>query len=219
MEEDTMRLRHIKGAEEEIARSPFVVQDPASLKGRWHELFGNRNPVHIEIGMGKGRFIMELAARNPEINYVGIERYSSVLLRGLQKRTGITLSNIYFIRLDALELSEVFGENEVERIYLNFSDPWPKDRHAKRRLTSERFLAVYDKILRPDGRIEFKTDNRDLFEYSLESIPAAGWQIGWMTFDLHHSEMASDNVMTEYEIKFASEGHPICKLTAMRGIK
>lgn len=214
-----MRLRHIKGAEEEIARSPFVVQDPASLKGRWHELFGNRNPVHIEIGMGKGRFIMELAARNPEINYVGIERYSSVLLRGLQKRTGITLSNIYFIRLDALELSEVFGENEVERIYLNFSDPWPKDRHAKRRLTSERFLAVYDKILRPDGRIEFKTDNRDLFEYSLESIPAAGWQIGWMTFDLHHSEMASDNVMTEYEIKFASEGHPICKLTAMRGIK
>lgn len=214
-----MRLRHIKGAEEEIARSPFVVQDPASLKGRWHELFGNRNPVHIEIGMGKGRFIMELAARNPEINYVGIERYSSVLLRGLQKRTGITLSNIYFIRLDALELSEVFGENEVERIYLNFSDPWPKDRHAKRRLMSERFLAVYDKILRLDGRIEFKTDNRDLFEYSLESIPAAGWQIGWMTFDLHHSEMASDNVMTEYEIKFASEGHPICKLTAMRGIK
>ena len=218
MEENVMRLRHIKGAEEEIANSPFVVQDPAAFKGRWCELFGNSNPVHIEIGMGKGRFIMELAGQNPGINYIGIERYSSVLLRGLQKRAGLTLPNIYFIRLDALGLSEVFGENEVERIYLNFSDPWPKDRHAKRRLTSERFLAVYDKILQQDGQIEFKTDNRDLFEYSLESIPAAGWQVSWMTFDLHRSEVAASNVMTEYEIKFASEGHPICKLTAMRGM-
>ena len=150
-----MRLRHIKGAEEEIAESPYVVQDPQSLKGKWHEFFGNDNPIRIEVGMGKGKFIMELAQMNPDINYVGIERYSSVLLRGLQKRAELELSNIYFMRIDALELADVFAEDEVERIYLNFSDPWPKDRHAKRRLTSDRFLAVYDKILQPDGIIEF----------------------------------------------------------------
>lgn len=212
-----MRLRHIKGAEQEIAESPYVVQEPETLKGRWHELFGNDNPIRIEVGMGKGKFIMELAQKNPDVNYVGIERYSSVLLRGLQKRAELELSNIYFIRLDALELGEVFGEGEVDRIYLNFSDPWPKDRHAKRRLTSDRFLAIYDKILKKDGRIEFKTDNRDLFDYSLESIPAAGWRVDMQTFDLHHSDMAEGNVMTEYETKFASEGKPICKLTASRG--
>jgi len=211
-----MRLRHIKGAEEEIAESPYVVQDPQSLKGRWHEFFGNDNPIRIEVGMGKGKFIMELAQMNPDINYVGIERYSSVLLRGLQKRAELELSNIYFMRIDALELTEVFAENEVERIYLNFSDPWPKDRHAKRRLTSDRFLAVYDKILQPDGIIEFKTDNQDLFRYSLESIPEAGWQGTSPTFDLHHSDMAEGKVMTEYETKFSAEGKPICKLTARR---
>lgn len=209
-----MRLRHIKGAEEEIANSPYVIQDPKAVKGKWRQLFGNPNPIRIEIGMGKGKFIMELAAQNPDVNYVGIERYSSVLLRGLQKREQLELSNIYFIRLDALELAEVFEAGEVERIYLNFSDPWPKDRHAKRRLTSPQFLTVYQKILAPDGAVEFKTDNRGLFEYSLESIPAAGWQITEQTFDLHHSPMASGNVMTEYEEKFASEGKPICKLIA-----
>lgn len=209
-----MRLRHIKGAEEEIANSPYVIQEPKAVKGKWRQLFGNPNPIRIEIGMGKGKFIMELAAQNPDVNYVGIERYSSVLLRGLQKREQLELSNIYFIRLDALELAEVFEAGEVERIYLNFSDPWPKDRHAKRRLTSPQFLTVYQKILAPDGAVEFKTDNRGLFEYSLESIPAAGWQITEQTFDLHHSPMASGNVMTEYEEKFASEGKPICKLIA-----
>ena len=166
--------------------------------------------------MGKGKFIMELAEKNPDINYVGIERYSSVLLRGLQKRAEMELSNIYFMRLDALELEEVFAPSEVDRIYLNFSDPWPKDRHAKRRLTSDRFLAVYDKILKKDGIIEFKTDNQDLFRYSLESIPEAGWEVREHTFDLHHSPMAEGNVMTEYEMKFCSEGKPICKLTASR---
>ena len=123
-----MRLRHIKGAEEEIANSPYVIQEPKAVKGKWRQLFGNPNPIRIEIGMGKGKFIMELAAQNPDVNYVGIERYSSVLLRGLQKREQLELSNIYFIRLDALELAEVFEAGEVERIYLNFSDPWPKDR-------------------------------------------------------------------------------------------
>ena len=176
-----MRLRHIKGAEEEIAESPYVVQDPQSLKGRWHEFFGNDNPIRIEVGMGKGKFIMELAQMNPDINYVGIERYSSVLLRGLQKRAELELSNIYFMRIDALELTEVFAENEVERIYLNFSDPWPKARHAKRRLTSTEFLARYEKVLVESGRVEFKTDNTELFNFSLEQVTKSRFRLklGW----------------------------------------
>lgn len=211
-----MRLRHIKGAEQEIEESPYVIHDPASCKGRWFEVFGNHNPIRIEVGMGKGKFIMELAQQNPGINYVGIERYSSVLLRGLQKRAELEIPNIYFMCEDALELADIFAPEEVERIYLNFSDPWPKDRHAKRRLTSDRFLAIYDKVLKKDGVIEFKTDNQDLFRYSLEAIPEAGWQISAHTFDLHHSDMAEGNVMTEYEMKFASDGKPICKLIAFR---
>ena len=213
-----MRLRHIKGAEEEIAESPYVVQEPQELKGKWHEFFGNDNPIRIEVGMGKGKFIMELAEKNPDVNYIGIERYSSVLLRGLQKRAEMDVNNIYFMRIDALELADVFDEGEVDRIYLNFSDPWPKDRHAKRRLTSDRFLPIYDKILKKDGMIEFKTDNQGLFNYSMESIPEAGWMIEAATFDLHNSWMNEGNVMTEYEIKFSSEGNPICKLIATRGL-
>ena len=212
-----MRLRHIKGAEEEIAESPYVVQDPQSLKGRWHEFFGNDNPIRIEVGMGKGKFIMELAQMNPDINYVGIERYSSVLLRGLQKRAELELSNIYFMRIDALELADVFAEDEVERIYLNFSDPWPKDRHAKRRLTSRQFFARYDEVLAPEGHLEFKTDNQDLFTFSLEEIPEAGWHLDASTRDLHHDPVLNEgNIMTEYEEKFSSLGNPICKLIASR---
>ncbi len=211
-----MRLRHIKGAEEEIASSPYVVHEPEQYRGRWHEVFGNKNPIRAEVGMGKGKFIMELAAANPDVNYIGIERYSSVLLRGLQKRAELDLPNIVFMRIDAQDMADIFGPEEVDRIYLNFSDPWPKDRHAKRRLTSDRFLAVYDKVLKKDGVIEFKTDNQDLFRYSLESIPQAGWTVDEFTFDLHHSPMAEGNVMTEYEMKFAGEGKPICKLTASR---
>ena len=216
-----MRLRHIPGAEETIAQSPFVIQDPQLHKGDWSQLFGNSAPIEIEVGMGKGRFIMELAKNHPEINYIGIERYSSVLLRAIQKRrelelSDIHLSNIYFLCVDAKTLDQFFAPGEVRRIYLNFSDPWPKDRHAKRRLTSPQFLAVYEKILAPEGVVEFKTDNRGLFEYSLESIPAAGWSIKEQTFDLHHSPMAEGNVMTEYEAKFSAEGKPICKLIAGR---
>lgn len=142
-----MRLRHIPGSEEEIAKSPYVIQNPKEKRGRWKEVFGNQNPIEIEVGMGKGRFIMELARLHPEINYVGIERYPSVLLRGLQKREQMELSNIFFMCVDAKELGEIFAPGEVERIYLNFSDPWPKDRHAKRRLTSEDFMKVYEQIL------------------------------------------------------------------------
>ena len=211
-----MRLRHIKGAEQQIAESPFVIHDPEEQKGHWRDVFGNDHPIEIEVGMGKGKFIMDLAAAHPDVNYLGIERYSSVLLRALQKRAERDLSNIFFLCIDAKEMADYFAPGEVRRIYLNFSDPWPKDRHAKRRLTSPVFMEVYDSILKPDGVIEFKPDNRGLFEYSLESIPAAGWDILAHTFDLHRSDMAEGNVMTEYETKFASEGKPICKLVASR---
>ena len=210
-----MRLRHIRGAEETIAASPYVVQEPKMQKGRWEEVFGNKNPIYIEVGMGKGRFIMELARLHPENNYIGIERYSSVLLRALQKMEEMELPNIRFMCVDAKELGEMFEKGEVSQIYLNFSDPWPKDRHAKRRLTSPEFMKVYQQILAEDGRVEFKTDNKGLFEYSLEVIPEAGWKITEKTFDLHNSPMAEGNVMTEYEMKFSSEGQPICKLVAV----
>ena len=185
-----MRLRHIPGAEEAIEQSPYVIQEPKEMKGKWDSVFENRNPIHIEVGMGKGRFIMELAQRNPQINYIGIERYSTVLLKALQKREQLPVSNICFMCIDAKELGEIFEKGEVEKIYLNFSDPWPKDRHAKRRLTSPQFMAVYDQVLAEDGDVEFKTDNRGLFDYSLESIPEAGWKVKEHTFDLHHSPMA-----------------------------
>ena len=211
-----MRLRHIPGAEEEIANSPYVVRNPESHRGEFARLFGNDNPIEIEVGMGKGKFIMELAGKNPDVNYIGIERYSSVLLRALQKREEMELSNIYFMCIDARLLDEVFAPGEVSRIFLNFSDPWPKDRHAKRRLTSPEFMKVYDKVLKADGVVEFKTDNRGLFDYSLESVPEAGWKVDAHTFDLHHSDMAEGNVMTEYETKFSAMGNPICKLIASR---
>lgn len=211
-----MRLRHIRGAEESIASSPYVIQEPKTRRGNWDQVFCNSNPIEIEVGMGKGRFIMELAQTHPDINYIGIERYSSVLLRGLEKRSQLDLDNILFMCIDAKTLPDIFAPCEVSRIYLNFSDPWPKDRHAKRRLTSPAFMGVYGKILAPGGTVEFKTDNRELFEYSLESIPASGWTILSHTFDLHNSPMAEGNVMTEYEMKFAGEGKPICRLVASK---
>ncbi len=212
-----MRLRNITGSREMIAESRFVVHEPQEYKGRWSELFGNDHPLRIEIGMGKGRFIMDLARMHTEINYVGIEKYSSVLLRGIQKMETDPLPNLYFIRMEAEEIADVFGREEVERIYLNFSDPWPKDRHAKRRLPSREFLKRYDEILVRDGVIEFKTDNQDLFRFALEEIAPAGWQLLQMTEDLHHDEkMLAGNVMTEYEEKFSALGNPIYKYVIAR---
>ena len=213
-----MRLRNIKGAKETIASSEIVVQKPKELKGRWHERFRNENPIRIEVGMGKGQFIMELARQNLQINYVGIEMYQSVLLRALQKAEKVeSLPNLLFICMDARELPEVFGASEVERIYLNFSDPWPKDRHAKRRLTSHEFLDRYDEILSENGQIEFKTDNQKLFEFSLEEASNLLWQLKEHTFDLHHDErMNQGNIMTEYEEKFSSLGNPIHKMIVDR---
>ena len=211
-----MRLRHIPGSEQQIEESPFVISGPEEFRGQWNMFFGNENPLHIEVGMGKGRFITELAAAHPEINYIGIERYTSVLLKAVEKRSLLFLPNLYFLCVDARTLLDIFDEGEVDRIYLNFSDPWPKDRHAKRRLTSPQFMALYDRILAPEGQVEFKTDNMGLFDYSLESIPEAGWTITASTKDLHHSDMAEGNIMTEYEAKFSAMGNPICKLIAVR---
>ncbi len=217
--EDFMRLRNIQGSREAIAASACVVHEPERNRGRWKEVFGNSSPIHIEVGMGKGRFIMEMAALHPENNYIGIEMYDSVLLRAVQKWQKLEEkpANLLFIRMDARTLPEVFDEGEVERIYLNFSDPWPKDRHAKRRLTSRQFLERYDRILSRDGQVEFKTDNRDLFSFSLLEAPAAGWKVTAHTFDLHHDpKLMQGNVMTEYEEKFSSLGNPIHKMIIER---
>lgn len=211
-----MRLRNVRGAREALQESDFTVNEPTEYRGKWLELFENNNPLHIEIGTGKGRFLMTLAEQNPDINYVGIEKFSSVLIRAIEKQRELALPNLYFIRMDAENIEEVFAEEEVDRIYLNFSDPWPKDRHAKRRLTSKQFFARYDKILDKNGRVEFKTDNRDLFDFSVESVKEAGWNLDAVTYDLHNSDMNEGNIMTEYEIKFSEMGNPIHKLIANR---
>lgn len=219
-----MRLRNIPGAREEMLVNPFVVQNPQECRGRWREWFGEKmgtdvsgRPLFIEVGMGKGQFITTLAQQNPQCLYIGIEKYSSVLLRALTKQQELELPNLFFIRMDAEEIAEVFGKGEVSGIYLNFSDPWPKDRHAHRRLTSPRFLARYDRILAQNGRIEFKTDNRDLFQFSLDSASECGWTVEACTWDLHHdASLNSGNVMTEYEERFSAQGNPICKLVADR---
>lgn len=205
-----------------IADSNFTVKDPEKLKGLWKkEIFGNDNELHIEIGMGKGRFLMDLATLNPNINYVGIEKYSSVLLRAIQKQEQLLLPNVKFIRMDAEDITEVFAPAEVDKIYLNFSDPWPKDRHAKRRLPSRQFLGRYDQILKPDGVVEFKTDNKDLFQFALDEVEPAGWNLDAVTYDLHHDPVMNEgNVMTEYEEKFSSLGNPIYKyIVSRKGIK
>ena len=211
-----MRLKNVPGSREVIGESRFVIHEPELQKGKWKEVFGNENPIHIEIGMGKGRFIMGMAGQHPEVNFIGIEKYSSVLLRAIQKMEEEELPNVRFIRMDAEDICNVFDKGEVSRIYLNFSDPWPKDRHAKRRLPSRQFLARYDEILKKDGTLEFKTDNKDLFGFSLEEMKnAEGWELTAFTYDLHHDVVLSEgNVMTEYEEKFSSIGNPICKMEA-----
>ena len=233
-----MRLRNIPRAEGVLQAHPIVIKEETKHKGNWSREFGNQNPIHIEIGMGKGQFLLTLAKQNPEINYIGIERYSSVLLRAVEKyeefcgrdivpagetdtlpelKINETLSNIRFVCMDAANIADVFATGEVTKIYLNFSDPWPKKRHAGRRLTSRQFFARYDQILERDGNVEFKTDNRDLFQFSLEEVEASGWTLEAHTWDLHHDDkMNQGNVMTEYEMKFSAMGNPIHKLTATR---
>ena len=210
-----MRLRNIKNKEEIIKNSPYIVENSEEYKGKWSKLFNNNNPIYIEIGMGMGKFIRENAIKHPDINFIGIEKEDKVLARSLPLIEE-NIDNLKILRLNALEIDKVFA-NEIDNIYLNFSDPWPKDRHAKRRLTSRTFLERYNAILAPEGHIEFKTDNRGLFDFSLEEIPQAGWKIDAYTFDLHHDDsMNQGNIMTEYEEKFSSLGNPICKLIASR---
>lgn len=206
-----MRLRNIKGSREAIAANPFVVSDPAQHRGHWAELFDGQRPLAIEVGMGKGQFLMETARRHPEFSFLGIEKYSSVLIRALQKQEEQRLPNVLFLRMEAELLPEVFAPGEVALIYLNFSDPWPKARHANRRLTSGRFLDRYRQILSNEGRIECKTDNAAFFAFSREAYRQAGWRELYVTQDLHQSPLAADNVMTEYEEKFSALGNPIYK--------
>lgn len=214
-----MRLRNVKGSREAITASEYTINDYQKHKGCWHEVFGNSNPIRIEIGMGKGKFITELALNNPDINYIGIEKYSSVLIRAIEKRKELEIDNLIFIRMDAVEICDAFDKGETDRIYLNFSDPWPKDRHSKRRLTSRQFFERYDYILKSDGIVEFKTDNRDLFDFSLEEIKETNFKVIDYSYNLHEdkeSEIYIGNVMTEYEEKFVGLGNPICKLVASR---
>ena len=212
-----MRLKNVPGSKEYIAESDFVIHDEKEQKGRLLEYFSNNNPIQIEIGMGKGQFIYELAKKNPFTNYIGIEKYSSVLIRAIQKMEEEPLANLMFIRMDAEDITEVFMEHEVDKIYLNFSDPWPKDRHAKRRLESRQFLERYKYILKEGGVIEFKTDNNDLFDFALEEIEPAGWKLLEMTRDLHNdSRLNEGNIMTEYEERFSSLGNPIYKYIVER---
>ena len=219
-----MRLRNIPRAESVLDGCQEVVKNASIYRGHWKEVFGNDHPVHIEIGMGKGKFLLSLARQNPQINYIGIERYSSVLLRAVEKYEASrdaaekTLSNIRFLCMDARELADVFTSGEVEKIYLNFSDPWPKARHARRRLTSSEFLSIYDQVLASGGTVEFKTDNRSLFNFSVEEVQSSPlFDLSALTYDLHHdSQMNQGNIMTEYEEKFSAAGNPICKLTARR---
>jgi len=241
-----MRLRNIPGADERVRSHPAVVHRPEKEKGNWQQIFGNKHPIYVDIGMGKGQFLLTLAKKYPERNFVGVERYAGVLVRGLelfdeQSRSLSTergedseggllefshaghkgdsmLTNVRFLCMDAINLNQVFAPGEVEGIYLNFSDPWPKARHQKRRLTSKGYLAQYSQILVPKGRLEMKTDNLGLLEFSIESVAdATDWEIVEATSDLHnHEKMGKDNIMTEYEEKFSSIGNPIYKIVVKR---
>lgn len=209
-----MRMRRKKHGPERLERCGFLwVKSPEDCFGKWKEEFKNDNPVHTEIGCGKGRFILETAKKNPMINFVAIERNIDVLVLAAEKGAEAGLKNVRYVLGDAETLEEIFASGECERIYLNFSDPWHKKRHEKRRLTHAKFLELYKIVLKKDGEIIFKTDNRPLFDYSLESFEQNGWKLYDVTFDLH-AEDCTDNVETEYEQLFSSKGNPIHRLKA-----
>lgn len=202
-----MRLRNVKGAKEIIESSNYVVLDYKEHKGKYNKLFGNDNPIYIEIGMGKGKFIIDNALKYPNINFIGIEKYDSVVVRAIQKLENKDIPNLKIIRMDALEIDDVF-DHEISKIYLNFSDPWPKDRHAHRRLSSEIFLKKYDNVFKDIKNITMKTDNRKLFEYSVKSFVDYGYKINDISLDLH-CDIYPDNIMTEYEERFVNKGNQI----------
>ena len=204
-----MRQRNVKNKKEIIESSKYFIDNPENYKGNWKEVFKNNNPIYIEIGMGKGQFIIENAIKYPNINFIGIEKFDSILALAL-KKIPEDLDNLKMIRLDALNINLVF-DSEVDKIYLNFSDPWPKKRHEKRRLTSLVFLEKYDEVFKKDKIIEMKTDNKDLFCYSIKSFNNYGYYIDFLTFDLASNEDI-ENIMTEYEEKFTKLNNPIYKI-------
>ena len=209
-----MRLRNIPGAEDALRDFPTFVDNPVSYKGRWRERFGNDRPIHVEIGCGKGRFITTMAERHPGINFIAVELRAEVVLRALQRTENRVIPNLAFVQFNAAMLTDLFADGEISLIYLNFSDPWPKTRHAKRRLTYPSFLAAYRQVLKPDGEIHMKTDNEKLFEFSLNQFAAERFQLRNITFDLHNSRFAADNVMTEYEERFSARGQRIYRVEA-----
>ena len=213
-----MRLRNIPGAREMVARDDRCFDTGDETCGRWNLIFGRKAPLMAEVGMGKGRFIIDMALKYPDIDFIGIERYESVMIKALKKLDrmkgeGDSIpSNIRFIRMDAADIGDFFDPGELDRIYLNFSDPWPKERHAKRRLESREFLKIFGKVLKKEGIIEFKTDNTGLFDFALSELGPAGWELIYSTYDLHaDAEAMKENIMTEYEEKFSSKGNKICK--------
>ena len=208
-----MRLKNVKGANDIIIKGLYYIDNPSIYKGKWNKLFNNNNPIYIELGMGKGDFIINNALKYPDINFIGIEKYDSVIVRAIQKSNELELNNLKLLRLDVININDVF-DKEIDKIYLNFSDPWPKERHAKRRLTSNIFLDKYSKIFKNDYIIEMKTDNIDLFDYSIESLSNYGYDILYLTNDLHNENI--DNIETEYEHKFSSNGVKINKFVAKK---
>ncbi|HEP6208557.1 TPA: tRNA (guanosine(46)-N7)-methyltransferase TrmB [Streptococcus pyogenes ABC020055018] len=209
-----MRVRKRKGAEEHLANNPhYVILNPEDAKGRWHDVFGNDRPIHIEVGSGKGGFITGMALKNPDINYIGIDIQLSVLSYALDKVLASEVPNVKLLRVDGSSLTNYFEDGEVDMMYLNFSDPWPKTKHEKRRLTYKDFLDTYKRILPEHGEIHFKTDNRGLFEYSLASFSQYGMTLRQIWLDLHASNYEG-NVMTEYEEQFSNKGQVIYRVEA-----
>lgn len=214
-----MRRRKIKGSDEKIVTfTDYVITTAQDYKGKWKELFGNNNPVHLEVGIGRGSFLKRLAIKYPEVNFVGIETKEEVMLYGIEECQEEGLKNIKFIWQDATNLKDFFDPKEVERIYLNFSDPWPKNRHSKRRLTAGTFLNMYRDILIDYGEVHFKTDHEKLFEFSLNSFAENGWQLKNISLDLYNN-LPEDNIPTDYEIKFVEQGLKIYRLEGVAPLK
>jgi tRNA (guanine-N7-)-methyltransferase len=209
-----MRLRNKPWAREKINAYPqYIISQPEGAKGRWNEIFGNDNPIHIEVGTGKGQFVTGMAKQNPHINYIGIEMYESVIITALDRLIEADLPNLKLLDVDGAELINYFEKGEVSRVYLNFSDPWPKTRHAKRRLMYKTFLSLYESIMPDEGEVHFKTDNQGLFEFSLKSFSEYGMLLTFVSLDLHNSGYEG-NVMTEYEEKFSAKGQRIYRSEA-----
>lgn len=209
-----MRMRKKKNCGARMERCESVwIKEPEKCKGKWHEIFENDNPIHIEIGCGKGSFIRGMAQMHPDINFVAVEKVEDVIVMAMEKAIEAELTNVRFTDMDAEKIDDFFEYGEAERIYLNFSDPWKKNKQAKRRLTHKNFLDIYKKILKPEQQIWFKTDNKQLFEFSLNSFCAEDFKLSNITLDLHNSGFEG-NVMTEYETRFVELGQPIYRLEA-----